>query len=126
MMDWMAAYLGKTKNMFFTEWWNRKKWLFQGTEIEIVSLYKYLGLYFTPRLIWTKTKEMLSLQAKTTPSSIFRFQKQFGRFQLNNAFKLLDTKVKPVACYGAEIWGYELCEEIEKVQSKYFVTISSV
>ena len=34
------------------------------------------------------------------------------------------VNVKPVACYGAEIWGYEFCEEIEKVQSrfcKYFI-----
>ena len=67
---------------------------------------------------------MLSLQAKKASSSIFRFQKQCGRFQPNDAFKLFDAMVKPVACYGAEIWGYEFCEEIEKVQSrfcKYFI-----
>ena len=123
----MKLNLGKTKIMVFRNGGivkNIEKWFFQGTEIEIVSLYKYLGLYFTPRLIWTKSKEMLSLQAKKASSSIFRFQKQFGRFQPNDAFKLFDAMVKPVACYGAEIWGYEFCEEIEKAQSrfcKYFI-----
>ena len=33
-----------------------EKWLYQGTEIEIVSIYKYLGLYFTPKLIWSKSR----------------------------------------------------------------------
>ena len=27
--------------------------------------------------------------------------------------------VKPVACYGAELWGYKFCNETEKVQSKF-------
>ena len=31
--------------------------------IDIVSFYKYLGVYFTPKLIWTKTKEVLAHQA---------------------------------------------------------------
>ena len=30
-----------------------EKWLYQGTEIEIVSIIKYLGLYFTTKLIWS-------------------------------------------------------------------------
>ena len=123
----MKLNLDKTKIMVFRNGGIVKhieKWFFQGTEIEIVSLYKYLGLYFTPKLIWTKTKEILSMQAKKAATSIFRYQKYFGRFQPNDAFKLFDSMVKPVACYGAEIWGYQFCEEIEKVQSrfcKYFI-----
>ena len=82
-------------------------------------IYKYLGIYFTLKLIWKKTKELLAMQAKKAASSIFRFQKQFGRFQPNDAFKLFDSMVKPVACYGAELWGYKFCDETEKVQSKF-------
>ena len=37
------------------------------------------------------------MQAQKAASSIFRFQKQFGRFQRNDAFKLFDSMVKPVA-----------------------------
>ena len=123
----MKLNLDKTKIMVFRNGGIVKhieKWFFPGTEIEIDSLYKYLGLYFTPKLIWTKTKEKFSMQAKKAATSIFRYQKYFGRFQPNDAFKLFDSMVKPVACYGAEIWGYQFCEEIEKVQSrfcKYFI-----
>ena len=85
----------------------------------MVSIYKYLGIYFTPKLICTKTKELLAMQAQKAASSIFRFQKQFGRFQPIDAYKLFDSMVKPVACYGAELWGYYFCDETEKVQSKF-------
>ena len=32
-----------------------EKWFYEGIAIEIVLMYKYLGLYFTP-LIWSKQK----------------------------------------------------------------------
>ena len=82
-----------------------EKWFYRGVEVEIVPFYKYLGLYFTPKLIWTKSKEVLAKQAQKAASSIFRFQKQFGFFRPPDAFKLFDSMVKPVAIYGAEIWG---------------------
>ena len=52
----------------------------QGTEIEIVSMHKYFEIYFTPKLIWTKTKQLLTMQFQKAASSTFRFQKQFGCF----------------------------------------------
>ena len=33
-----------------------ERWFYNGNEIEVVSLYKYLGVYFTPKLIWIRTK----------------------------------------------------------------------
>ncbi|MCG8044707.1 MAG: endonuclease/exonuclease/phosphatase family protein [Candidatus Thiodiazotropha taylori] len=118
----MQLNLNKTKIMVFRNGGivkQTEKWFYQGTEIEIVSMYKYLGLYFTPKLIWTKTKALLALQAQKAASSIFRFQKQFGCFQPPDAFKLFDSMVKPIAIYGAEIWGYMYAEEIEKIQTKF-------
>ena len=75
------------------------------TEIEIVSIYKYLDLYFTTKLIWSKSNELLAMQAKKAISSILHYQKQVGYFQPVDAFKLFDTMVKHIACYGSEIWG---------------------
>ena len=96
-----------------------EKWFYRGVEVEIVPFYKYLGLYFTPKLIWTKSKEVLAKQAQKSASSIFRFQKQFCFFRPSDAFKLFDSMVKPVAIYGAEIWGYMFSEEIEKIQTRF-------
>ena len=96
-----------------------EKWLFGGREIEVVSFYKYLGMFFTPKLVWTKTLESQALQGLKSSAFIFKFQKKFGFFSPQDIFKLFDTIVKPVLCYGSEIWGYRYCEKIEKLQSKF-------
>ena len=116
----MSLNLSKTKIIVFRNGGivkDTERWFYNGNEIEVVSLYKYLGVYFTPKLIWTRTKELLARQAKKAAYSISGFQKQFGHFTPAVAFKLYDTMVKPIACCGAEIWGYRYSEEIEKVQT---------
>ena len=73
-----------------------EKWLFGGREIEVFSFYKYLGIFFTPKLVWTKTLESQALQGLKSSASIFKFQKKFGFFSPQDIFKLFDTIVKPV------------------------------
>lgn len=105
-----------------------EKWWFDGKSVEVASFYKYLGIFFTPKLVWTKTLESQALQALKASSTIFRYQKNFVFFSPKDAFKLFDTIVKPILCYGSEIWGYRYCEKIEKVQTKFckrFCTLSS-
>ena len=70
-----------------------ERWLYQGEEIEIVSIYKYLGLYFTPKLVWSKSRELLAMQAQKAIFRILRYQKQFGFFRPDDAFKLFDSMV---------------------------------
>lgn len=118
----MKPDLNKTKIMVYRNGGilqQTEKWFYPGIEIEFVSIYKYLGVYFTPKLSWTKTKEVLAMQAQKAASSVFRFQKQFGFFCPPEVFKLFDSMVKPVAIYGAEIWEYTFSEEIEKIQTKF-------
>ena len=51
--------------------------------------------------------------------TIFRYQKTFGRFGPQDIFKLFDTVVEPILCNGSEILGYNYCNKIEKVRSKF-------
>ena len=71
-------------------------------------------MYFTPKLVWSKTKYMLSKQSLKAISNIYRYQRNFGRFM----FKLFDTMVKPIHSYGSEIWGFTYYEVIEKKKKK--------
>ena len=57
-----------------------EKWVFDGKNIEVVSFYKYLGIFFTPKLVWTKTLESQALQGLKASASIFKFQKKFWIF----------------------------------------------
>ena len=87
--------------------------------VDVVSFYKYLGIYFTPKLVWSKTKDVLALQASKAVFKIFQYQRQFGQFCPNDIFKLFDSIVRPILCYGSEIWCYEYSQTIEKVQRKF-------
>lgn len=40
-------------------------------------------------------------------------------FYPNDIFKLFDSIVSPVLCYGSEIWGYEFSKVIEKIHSQF-------
>ena len=90
-----------------------EKWFYNGNPVEVVSFYKYLGMYFTPKLVWSKTKDMLSKQALKAISNIIRYQRNFGRFESKDMFKIFDTVVRPILCYGSEIWGFKYSDVIE-------------
>ena len=118
----MSLNLLKTKIIVFRNGGIVKEiehWFYQGEHIDIVSAYKYLGIYFTPKLIWTKTKEVLAYQANKAVNRIFLFQRQFGFFTPKDIFKLFDAIVSPILCYGSEVWGYEYSTPIEKVHVKF-------
>ena len=71
--------------------------------VNVVTFYKYLGIYFTLKLVWSKTNDILALQASKAVFKIFQYQHQFGQFCPNDIFKLFDSIVKPILCYGSEI-----------------------
>jgi len=61
----------------------------------------------------------LAVQATKAIFVISRYQKQFGYFTHDSAFKLFDSMIVPILTYSAEIWGYEYSSQIEKAQITY-------
>ncbi|MEW8544973.1 MAG: reverse transcriptase family protein [Candidatus Thiodiazotropha sp.] len=115
----MKINLSKTKVIVFRNGGflrEYEKWYFNGESIETVSSYKYMGLCVTPKLIWTKAKENLSIQARKSIISLAKLQNAVGYFEYSELFKLFDSVAKPILCYGAELWGFEVSESIERVQ----------
>lgn len=94
-------------------------WSYQSTPLEVVPFYKYLGILFTPKLIWTRAKDSLAAQARKSVMAISGYQRKFGYFHHQDKFKLFDAMVKPVLCYGAEVWGYEISDRIEAVHTSF-------
>ena len=77
-----------------------------------------MGLQITPKLIWTYAKECLSIQAKKSIVKLNKLQSTVGYFDYTERFKLFDTVIKPVLCYGSEVWRFETSERIENVHIK--------
>ena len=73
----------------------------------------------TPKLSWSKTWKNAAFQAKKSIACIFRYRKSFCLNSPQDIFKLFDSIVSPILTYGAEIWGYQYVEKIEKVQTKF-------
>ncbi|MEW8544944.1 MAG: reverse transcriptase family protein [Candidatus Thiodiazotropha sp.] len=118
----MKVNLSKTKIIVFRNGGflrDMEKWFFKGEEIQAVSSYKYMGLSVTPKLIWTRAKDTLAIQARKSIVSLLKLQNSIGYFEFVDLFKLFDTMVKPVLCYAAEIWGFEYSDIIENVQDRF-------
>lgn len=96
-----------------------ERWHYRSQEIEVVSFYKYLGAYFTPKLSWSRTVNALSQQASKAVNVIFRYQRYFGYFTYKDLFKLFDAMVTPILTYSADIWGFKVRDEIENVHIKF-------
>ena len=91
-----------------------EKWYLGGNEISNVSYYKYLGLSFSTRDSWSKGVLTLVDQARKSFNIVKRFLNSVRCDDINTWFKMYDVIVKPVLCYGAEIWGYRVWDCIEQ------------
>ena len=92
-----------------------EKWLYQGNPIDnkfyrSKLFYKYMGLLFTPKLVWTKAKENLVDKANKSIITIKVLQNKLGSLSIHDNFKFFDTIV-PILCYGSEIWGFEIANK---------------
>ena len=118
----MKINVSKTKIVVFRNGGAVKKterWFLDGNPIEIVSFYKYLGVYFTPKMSWSVTLNKLSLQATKASNCILRYQKKFGNIPPTEMFKIFDSMVKPILCYASNIWGHKYNQKIESVHTKF-------
>ncbi|MEW8545659.1 MAG: reverse transcriptase family protein [Candidatus Thiodiazotropha sp.] len=118
----MKINLSKTKIMVFRNGGyirENEKWYFQGQKLEVVSVYKYMGLMITPKLIWTTATNGLATQANKSIISMLKMQHSVGYFDYDEYFKLFDTMIKPILCYASEIWGYQYSNAVERVHDQF-------
>ena len=87
-------------------------------EIENVSSYKYLGLWFNEHLDMTKTVKKLAKSASPALSALYSKSLRAGGMTLNVFKKLYESLVEPVLFYSCGVWGISDFKEIQMVQNK--------
>jgi len=93
-----------------------ERWLFGDARLEVVSMYKYLGVTLTTRLSFQPTMRDLAERGRKGCAAIIKMLWSIGEFSPNIFFKLFDTQIQPILTYGAEIWGLTSNQEcIERV-----------
>lgn len=99
---------------------NNEKWLYRGTEIEIVNEYSYLGTILTPKAVFTKHVEARSASAKNCINSTWNNLLSKNDVSLKTKIHLFNAVCRSVQSYGAEIWGHSYFEQVDKLQ-RYFL-----
>ena len=93
-----------------------EKWYFGNEKLEVVNMYKYLGVYFTTRLTFSPTLNDLADQARKGMLAIMKLLWSIGEHSPEIFFKMFDCQIQPILTYGSEVWGLsDNQESIERV-----------
>ena len=103
-----------------------EKWFYNGEKMEVVPYFKYLGLMISSRLMWSMAQRTLASQASKGVSLIKHIARSCGGLDTHTYFNLFDKMIMPILTYGAEIWGFETKECIERVHTKFLKYVLGV
>ena len=95
-----------------------EEWSLGGEKIEQVKTYKYLGLDVKGNLAWNILRERLASKTRKAMTIAWAMGVQSGHLSALAADAVWKVLVRPIAEYGAEIWGDVKWEEMEKIQRK--------
>ena len=107
-----------------------EKWCFGNEELEVVNMYKYLGVHFTTRLTFSPTLNDLADRARNGMLGIMKLSWSVGVHSLEIFFfffLMFDCQIQPILTYGSEVWGLsDNQESIERVSAlKRFLGVNS-
>lgn len=118
--------INKTKIMIFENGrtTNHDFYLYN-TRLEIVSSFKYLGIYLFKNGNWSRTQKHISQQALFSLHNLFTVLNQTDLIT-SQKIELFNTLIEPILNYGSEIWGHHPAPEIESILNKFCRKILSV
>lgn len=93
-----------------------EKWIFKGNPIDIVSEYCYLGVLLTPRLSFKKHLNVRNQSAKISIMSTWNAFFCKNNISLSMKWKMFQAVCRAIQSYAAQIWGYSLFEDVDKLQ----------
>ena len=87
----------------------------QGTPLDKVSKYKYLGVTFTTDLNWSEHIHSISMKSKKPLGLLYR---QFYKYSSNKALLTLNTSlIRPHLEYASPVWNPHLAKDIKLLES---------
>ena len=98
----------------------REKWYCGRENIEVVKTYKYLGIDVTPTF---NMKQHLSSKLIKTKNAInISWNLLLRKKEVPNSakYKVYEGVLRSMMCYGAQVWGFQEFEEVEKLQ-RFFI-----
>jgi hypothetical protein len=68
---------------------------------------------------WNVAHDKLASQAQRASFAIKCYAKPFGNFPIKEHYIIFETMIKPILCYGLQMWGYEFSPTIESVHNVF-------
>jgi hypothetical protein len=87
-------------------------------KLEIVSSFKYLGVYFFKNGNWHRTQKVITEHASKAMHRLFSVFSQY-EFSVKEKCKLFDILVSPILNYSSEVWGLNDGKDIETIHTKF-------
>ena len=87
-------------------------------QLDIVSSFKYLGVYLFKNENWHSTQKLIANHASFALHNIFSI---FNTVEISTTQKcnMFDALVYSILNYSSEVWGYHAAKEIEMVHTKF-------
>lgn len=105
---------------------NDYQWDYRGQQLEVVSIFKYLGLYFsatgTFSVNFTET-------VNTARRALFGLKKIFSKnveIVAKMQLDLFNSMVLPILFYGCEVWGFSRADPIERFYLSFLKSLLCV
>ena len=115
----LTVNLDKSKIMIFSKRGNQlQTFSLNGTNLEIVKEYKYLGVLFSKNNTFYSTKKHIAEQGTKALNSLLSKARTL-QLPVDIQIELFDKLVKPILLYGSEVWGFGNNDVIERVQLKF-------
>ena len=115
----MKVNLEKSKMMVFKNGGKLSKyeqWWFGKEKIEVVKIYKYLGIWFSSNGKFCNHIQKAVMTSRQTIGRIWNIFINTRMTALNPKIKLFNSIIKSALLYGAEVWGVDRFVEVERVQ----------
>lgn len=116
--------VGKTKILIFGKGRQRddEKFYLNGEELEKVTSYKYLGVFFARSGSFLTTRKFLKEQAIKAMYSLIQNCRR-NNISIECQLEMFDRAILPILLYGSEIWGFENIDLLEQVHLRFCKTI---
>ena len=127
----LVVNLNKTKIIVFRKGGflgQNEHWNYNGTPVEVVNTYSYLGVVLTTKMSFNLSKEFVIAKAKSIVYQLIRSLKINCCNDLNVFFKIFDAQVLPILAYGSELMGIFDNSDLDSIQTnaiKLFLNVST-
>ena len=120
----LTVNVSKTKILIFSSGRYAQNLHFysKGSEIDIVTEYKYLGIYLSKSGSYLSCKKHVAEQANNAMFALMRKIRVLN-LPIEMQIDLFKKLIKPILLYGCEIWGFGNLDIIERVQLKFLKRI---